>query len=54
MTIKQILTNNWAPKLTCLTLAGALWYLISQNVEKNPSRPEYQTGTEFGSRSGNP
>ena len=40
MTIKQILTNNWGPKLTCLILAGALWYLIAQNVEKNPSRPD--------------
>ena len=51
MTIKQILINNWAPKLTCLILAGALWYLISQNVEKNPSRSDYPTGTAFGSRS---
>lgn len=40
MTIKHILTNNWGPKLVCLILASALWYLINQNVEKSPSRPE--------------
>lgn len=42
MTIKTILTNNWGPKLVCLILASALWYLISQNVEeKTPSRSEF-------------
>ena len=40
MTIKQILTNNWGPKLGCLILASALWYLISQTEGKNPSRPD--------------
>ncbi|MFZ4682212.1 MAG: hypothetical protein ACOYMS_06900, partial [Terrimicrobiaceae bacterium] len=40
MTIKQILTNNWGPKLVCLILASALWYLISQTEGKNPSRPD--------------
>lgn len=38
-TIQQILTKDWGPKLCCLLLATALWYLINQNVEKNP-RPE--------------
>ena len=34
-TIRQILTKDWGPKLACLILATALWYLINQNVEKN-------------------
>ena len=34
--VKEILTNDWRPKVTCLILACALWYLISKNVEKNP------------------
>ena len=34
--IKEMLTNDWRPKITCLILASALWYLISKNVEKNP------------------
>ena len=34
--IKEILTNDWRPKVTCLILACALWYLISKNVDKNP------------------
>lgn len=38
MKIKEILTQNWAPKLTCVVLATALWYLIHQNVEKTPFR----------------
>lgn len=38
--IKEILTNDWRPKITCLILASALWYLISKNVEKNPLRFE--------------
>lgn len=37
--IKEILTRDWAPKLTCLILATALWYLVVQ-AEKSPSRPE--------------
>lgn len=36
--IREILTNDWKPKITCLLLASALWYLIQKNVEKNPSR----------------
>ena len=35
--LRQILTKDWGPKLVCLILATALWYLINQNVEKNPS-----------------
>jgi hypothetical protein len=34
--IREIVTNDWRPKVTCLLLACALWYLISKNVEKNP------------------
>lgn len=37
--IRQILTKDWGPKLACLLLATALWYLINQTVEKDP-RPE--------------
>ena len=41
--IKEIVTNDWRPKVTCLILACALWYLISKNVEKNPQRFEQGT-----------
>jgi YbbR domain-containing protein len=37
-TIKEMLTNDWRAKVTCLLLASALWYLISKNVEKSPQR----------------
>ena len=37
--IQQLLIKDWGPKLVCLILATTLWYLINQNVEKNP-RPE--------------
>lgn len=45
-TIKQIVINNWGPKLACLILATALWYLINQNAEKNPWRLEGRASTE--------
>ena len=41
--VKEIVMNDWRPKVTCLILACALWYLISKNVEKNPQRFEQGT-----------
>jgi hypothetical protein len=38
--IKRIVMKDWRPKVTCLLLACALWYLISKNVEKSPRRLE--------------
>ncbi len=37
MTIKEVILKNWKPKLTCVLLATALWYLIQQNVQKIPA-----------------
>lgn len=34
--MKEILLHNWKPKLVCLILATALWYLIKQNVARTP------------------
>ncbi len=39
--MKTILLNNWKIKLTSLILAFALWFLIKENVSRNPVRPEF-------------
>lgn len=36
--MKTILLNNWKIKVTSLLLAFALWFLIKQNVSRNPGR----------------
>ena len=36
--MKTALLNNWKIKLTSLLLAFALWFLIKQNVSRNPVR----------------
>lgn len=36
--MKAILLNNWKIKLASLLLAFALWFLIKQNVSRNPVR----------------
>jgi YbbR domain-containing protein len=36
--MKTILLNNWKIKLASLLLAFALWFLIKQNVSRNPVR----------------
>lgn len=38
MTIVQILTHRWRPKLACLLLATGLWWVIRQNL-KQPQMP---------------
>jgi hypothetical protein len=37
MKIVEILIHRWRPKLTCLVLAGGLWYVIKQNVKQAPA-----------------
>lgn len=39
--MKEIILNNWRPKLACLILATTLWYLIRQNVERASTRFEF-------------
>ena len=48
--MKEILTKNWRPKLTCLILASVLWYLISKNAEKNLPRPDGRPQPDLNAR----
>ncbi|MFV0415282.1 MAG: hypothetical protein ACK5NG_02825 [Chthoniobacterales bacterium] len=34
--MKNLILTNWKPKLACLLLASALWYLIKNNVDNSP------------------
>ena len=39
--MKATLLNNWKIKLASLLLAFALWFLIKQNVSRNPVRLDH-------------
>lgn len=34
--MRNLILHNWKVKLTCLALAAAIWYLIYENIPREP------------------
>ena len=50
--MKELLLNNWKPKIASLLLAMAIWYLIKSHVERVPKgRNKPVPGRNAGSAS---